>query len=123
MVHGGPGRRRRTLPAGERLVAQVRALDAPFDVLVGGPSADLVDSKEGLFGQMPLAAALIGITTFVLLFLMFGGILVPIKAIVLNLLSLTATFGALVWIFQDGHLSRDPRLHRHGHDRCRRHRS
>jgi RND superfamily putative drug exporter len=92
-------------PAGERLVTEIRALDAPFDVLVGGPSADLVDSKEGLFGRMPLAAALIGITTFVLLFLMFGGILVPVKAIVLNLLSLTATFGALVWVFQQGHLS------------------
>ena len=92
-------------PAGERLVTHVRALDGPFEVLVGGPSADLVDSKEGLFGQMPLAAAMIGITTFVLLFLMFGGILVPVKAIILNLLSLTATFGALVWIFQQGHLS------------------
>jgi RND superfamily putative drug exporter len=92
-------------PAAERLVSEVRGVEAPFDVLVGGPSADLVDSKEGLFGRMPMAALLIGITTFVLLFLMFGGVLVPIKAIILNLLSLTATFGALVWIFQQGHLS------------------
>lgn len=92
-------------PQGEQLVHDIRALDAPFDVLVGGPSADLVDSKEGLFGRMPLAGLLVGVTTFVLLFLMFGGILVPIKAIVLNLLSLTATFGALVWVFQQGHLS------------------
>ncbi|HEV3471904.1 MAG TPA: MMPL family transporter, partial [Actinomycetota bacterium] len=92
-------------PEGERLVHDIRALDAPFDFLVGGPSADLVDSKEGLFGRMPLAGLLIGLTTFVLLFLMFGGILVPIKAIVLNLLSLTATFGALVWVFQQGHFS------------------
>ena len=44
-------------------------------------------------------------TTFVVLFLMFGSILVPVKAVVLNLLSLTATFGAMVWVFQDGHLS------------------
>jgi putative drug exporter of the RND superfamily len=92
-------------PAAERLVSHVRELDAPFDVVVGGPSADLVDSKEGLFGRMPVAAVLIGVTTFVLLFLMFGGVLVPIKAIVLNLLSLTATFGALVWIFQQGNLA------------------
>jgi RND superfamily putative drug exporter len=92
-------------PAGERLVADVRDLSSPFEVLVGGPSADLVDSKEGLFGRMPVAALLIGITTFVLLFLMFGGILVPIKAIILNLLSLTATFGALVWVFQQGNMS------------------
>ena len=92
-------------PKGEALVRDIRALDAPFEFLVGGPSADLVDSKEGLFGRMPLAGLIIGLTTIVLLFLMFGGLLVPLKAIVLNLLSLTATFGALVWIFQQGHLA------------------
>jgi putative drug exporter of the RND superfamily len=91
-------------PKGEALVNTIRDMDAPFDILVGGPSADLVDTKIGVFGRMPLAALLIGLTTFVLLFLMFGGILVPIKAIILNLLSLTATFGALVWIFQEGNL-------------------
>ena len=92
-------------PEGEQLVRDVRAVDSPFDVRVAGPSADLVDSKESLFSKVPLAALLIGVTTFVLLFLMFGGILVPIKAIVLNLLSLTATYGALVWVFQEGHMS------------------
>jgi hypothetical protein len=49
-----------------------------------------------------VAAGLIALSTFILLFLMFGSILVPLKAIVLNLLSLTATFGAMVWVFQDG---------------------
>ncbi|MGH2686606.1 MAG: MMPL family transporter, partial [Actinomycetota bacterium] len=63
------------------------------------------DSKESLFSRLPLAAGIIGVVTFVLLFLMTGSILVPLKAIVLNLLSLTAMFGAMVWIFQDGHLS------------------
>lgn len=92
-------------PAGEDLVLTIREIEAPFEVIVGGPSADLVDTKTGVFGRMPLAAVLIGLTTFILLFLMFGGILVPLKAIVLNLLSLTATFGALVWIFQEGNLS------------------
>jgi RND superfamily putative drug exporter len=92
-------------PAGEKLVNTIRTMDAPFAIQVGGASADLVDTKTGVFGRMPLAAILIGITTFILLFLMFGGILVPIKAIILNLLSLTATFGALVWIFQDGNLA------------------
>ena len=91
-------------PEGEELVRDVRSVDGPFEVKVAGSSADLLDSKSSLFGQIPIAALLIGITTFVLLFLMFGGILVPAKAIVLNLLSLTATFGALVWIFQDGNL-------------------
>ena len=52
---------------------------------------------------MPLAIALIAITTFVVLFMLFGSLLVPLKALVLNVLSLTATFGAMVWIFQDGH--------------------
>jgi RND superfamily putative drug exporter len=92
-------------PEGEELVREVRAVEAPFDISVAGPSAELVDSKESLFAKVPLAALLIGLTTFILLFLMFGGILVPIKAMVLNLLSLTATYGALVWVFQDGNLS------------------
>ena len=91
--------------AGERLAKSVRATSAPFRVLVTGNSAELVDSKESLFSRLPLAAGLIALATFVLLFLMFGSILVPIKALVLNVLSLSATFGALVWIFQDGHLS------------------
>ena len=90
---------------GEKLVKDIRALDGPFEVQVSGPSAQLVDEKEALFGRVPLAGLLIALTTFVLLFLMFGGVLVPIKAILLNLLSLTATFGALVWIFQEGHLA------------------
>ena len=83
----------------------MRAVETTFDVSVGGPSAQLVDSKASLLGRLPWAGAIIAIVTFVLLFLMFGGILVPVKAVLLNLLSLTATFGAMVWIFQDGHLS------------------
>ncbi len=90
---------------GEKLVDAVRDVPAPFDVKVGGASAELVDSKESLFGRMPLAGGLIALVTFVALFLMTGGLLVPVKAIVVNLLSLTATFGAMVWIFQEGHLS------------------
>jgi RND superfamily putative drug exporter len=91
--------------AGEHLAKTVRATPAPFRVLVTGNAAELVDSKASLFSRLPLAAGLIALATFVLLFLMFGSILVPVKALVLNVLSLSATFGALVWIFQDGHLS------------------
>ena len=88
------------------MVDDVRSLDAPFDeVFVGGQSAALVDSKDAIFRLVPWAAGLIALATFVLLFLMFGSLLVPLKAIVLNTLSLTATFGAMVWIFQDGNLS------------------
>ena len=90
---------------GEELVARIRTTQAPFEVQVGGPSAVAVDTKDSIFEQVPLAAGLIALTTFILLFLMFGGLLVPVKAIILNLLSLTATFGAIVWIFQEGNLS------------------
>jgi RND superfamily putative drug exporter len=92
-------------PAGERLVHAIRDDHPPFHVLVGGTSADLVDSKASLFGRMPIAAGIIALATFVLLFMMFGGLLVPVKALVINVLSLSATFGAMVWVFQDGHLS------------------
>ena len=91
--------------AGEKLVKAVRAVPAPFPVKVGGPSAELVDSKASLFGRVPLAGGLIALVTFVALFLMTGGVLVPVKAVVVNLLSLSASFGAMVWIFQEGHLS------------------
>jgi RND superfamily putative drug exporter len=92
-------------PEAETLVEQVRAADAPFPVEVGGRSAELVDLKDSLFGRMPIAIGLIALSTFVLLFLMFGSVVVPLKALVINVLSLSATFGAMVWIFQDGHLS------------------
>jgi RND superfamily putative drug exporter len=90
---------------GEHLVHQVRATPAPFKVLVTGRSAELVDSKQSLVSRLPLALGLIGLITFVVLFLFTGSVVVPLKALVLNLLSLTATFGAMVWIFQEGHLS------------------
>jgi RND superfamily putative drug exporter len=92
-------------PDGEDLVDDIRAIDAPFPFGVEGDAADLVDTKAAIYDRLPLALAIIGVTTFVLLFAVFGSLLVPLKAIVVNLLSLTATFGALVWIFQEGHLS------------------
>jgi RND superfamily putative drug exporter len=92
-------------PAGERLVKDIRDRDLPFAVAVEGDAAGLVDSKAAIADALPLAITIIVIATFVLLFLMAGSLLVPVKALVLNLLSLTATFGAMVWIFQDGNLS------------------
>ena len=89
-------------PEGEALVAAVREAGAPFPVLVGGRSASLIDAKSALVGRLPVAAGIVVVVTFVLLFLMFGSLLVPVKAVVLNLLSLTATFGAMVWVFQEG---------------------
>jgi RND superfamily putative drug exporter len=90
---------------GEDLVKDIRDIEAPFEFGVEGDAAELVDTKAAIYDRLPLALAIIGVTTFVLLFAVFGSLLVPLKAIVLNLLSLTATFGAMVWIFQDGHLS------------------
>lgn len=92
-------------PEGESVVRDVRSVDAPFETLVGGRSAELVDGKDGMFARLPLALGIIAVITFVVLFMSFGSVLMPIKAIVLNLLSLGATFGALVWVFQDGHLA------------------
>jgi RND superfamily putative drug exporter len=90
--------------AGEDLAEAVRDVDPGFggEHLVGGQSAELVDSKSSLFGDLPVAVGIIAVITFVLLFLMFGSVVVPLKALVLNLLSLSATFGAMVWVFQEG---------------------
>jgi RND superfamily putative drug exporter len=89
----------------EDLVLEIRRQDSPVPVEVTGRSAFLVDTKASLFAALPWALGIIAVVTFVVLFLMFGSVLVPAKALVLNLLSLSATFGSLVWIFQDGHLS------------------
>jgi RND superfamily putative drug exporter len=91
--------------AGEDLVHDVRDADAPWDVLVTGQSASLVDTNQSLFDRLPWALGMVAVITAVLLFMMFGSVVIPAKAIVLNLLSLTATFGSMVWIFQDGNLS------------------
>ncbi|MGV9896974.1 MMPL family transporter, partial [Streptomyces tendae] len=96
-----------TEPYSERgmdLVKTVRAQPAPDTVLVGGQAALLVDSKATLADKLPWALGIIALSTMVLLFLFTGSLLIPLKAIVLNLLSLTATFGAMVYVFQDGHL-------------------
>ena len=87
---------------GEDLVAAVRDTRAPFDFTVAGPSARLVDTKATIGDRLPIALGIIALVTFVLLFMMTGSLLVPLKALFLNILSLTATFGAMVFIFQEG---------------------
>ncbi|HYZ97967.1 MAG TPA: MMPL family transporter, partial [Acidimicrobiales bacterium] len=91
--------------AGEDLVHAVRDADAPGETLVAGSGAMLVDNNQSMFDRLPWALGLVALITVVLLFMMFGSVVIPAKAIVLNLLSLSATFGAMVWVFQDGHLS------------------
>jgi RND superfamily putative drug exporter len=87
------------------VVRQLRADRPAYRTYVSGSAAFLMDFKHSIATRLPWALALIAAATFVLLFLMTGSVLVPIKALVMNALSLGATFGALVWIFQDGHLS------------------
>ncbi|GAB3512450.1 MMPL family transporter [Phytohabitans suffuscus] len=89
------------------LVSRVRAVPAPpgGEVLVGGLTARLADQLDAVGALLPWMALIIVGATFVLLFLAFGSVVLPIKAIVMNVLSLGASFGALVLIFQDGHLS------------------
>jgi putative drug exporter of the RND superfamily len=94
-----------TDPAASRLVAEIRALPAPFPVQVTGDAAELADYQATIAERLPLAAGLVVLATFVLLFLFTGSVVVPVKAIVMNVLSLGASFGALVWVFQEGHLA------------------
>jgi uncharacterized membrane protein YdfJ with MMPL/SSD domain len=93
--------------AARHIVTQIRALSPPAGatVLVGGTTAGLVDELASLGATLPWMALLVGVSTFVLLFLAFGSVVLPVKAIVMNVLSLSATFGVVVWIFQWGHLS------------------
>jgi RND superfamily putative drug exporter len=74
-------------------------------VLVGGQSAVLADLLDDLGARLPWMALMVGATTFVLLFLAFGSVVLPLKAVLMNVLSLGASFGAIVWVFQEGHLA------------------
>ncbi len=87
------------------LVETLRESSASFDFEVGGLAANTLDSNAMIRARAPYAVGVVGLATFVLLFLMTGSIAIPIKAVVMNVLSLGASFGALVWIFQEGNLS------------------
>jgi RND superfamily putative drug exporter len=89
------------------LVGEIRAVPAPDggEALIGGQTAELADLLDSLASLLPWMALFVVGTTFVLLFLAFGSVVLPVKALVMNVLSLGASFGALVWIFQEGHLS------------------
>ncbi|MCF2129598.1 MMPL family transporter [Strepomyces sp. STD 3.1] len=93
--------------AAQDLVKDVRAVEAPegTDALAGGRDAALVDSKDSITSLIPLAGGLIALTTFILLFLFTGSVVQPLRALVLNIVSLGAALGVMTWMFQDGHLS------------------
>lgn len=91
--------------AGQQQLDALRAVPQPTEhVLFGGLAQQTADSAGGIAQGFPYAAIWIVVITFILLFLLTGSVVLPLKALVLNVLSLSATFGALVWIFQEGHL-------------------
>jgi uncharacterized membrane protein YdfJ with MMPL/SSD domain len=96
-----------TTDLARNVVEAVRATPAPpgAEVLVGGRPAADVDQIDSLLHRLPWMALYVGAVTFVLLFLAFGSVVLPLKAIVMNIISIGASFGVVVWIFQDGHLS------------------
>jgi RND superfamily putative drug exporter len=85
-------------------VEDVRGIDPGFETLVGGRTAEFVDQRSSIGDHLPLALAIVAVATFVVLFLMTGSIILPLKAILMNVLTLSAAFGLLVLIFQDGRL-------------------
>ena len=91
----------------QELVHTIRDTPGPVgtDPQVGGSAATLVDSKEAIGSRLPMAAGLIALSTFILLFLFTGSVLQPIRALVFNVLGLSATIGVLVMIFQEGWLA------------------
>jgi RND superfamily putative drug exporter len=88
--------------AAQRLVHVLREHRPPYQSWVTGDAAVLIDFSGSLAERLPWAFAVIAVALFVLLFLMTGSVLVPVKALLMNTISLAATFGALVWVFQEG---------------------
>jgi uncharacterized membrane protein YdfJ with MMPL/SSD domain len=85
-------------------VEAVRAVDAPFPVQVGGSTAEFLDQQSALADRIPIALVILATTTLVILFLMTGSVVLPVKALIMNVLTLSAAFGILKLIFQDGRL-------------------
>jgi RND superfamily putative drug exporter len=91
-------------PEAQALIHDVRSVEAPAETLVGGVAADYTDSQDGISRTLPWALAWVILSVLVLIFIFTGSIILPIKAVLLNFLSLGATMGALTWVFIDGNL-------------------
>jgi uncharacterized membrane protein YdfJ with MMPL/SSD domain len=87
-------------------VRAIRDIETPpgVRIMVGGASADFIDFQESLVDHLPLAVAIVVLSTLLILFLMTGSVVLPIKALLMNVLNLSAAFGILVFVFQDGRL-------------------
>ena len=89
----------------QALIKAIRAIPAPAGTLVGGVAADYTDTQDGIAKTLPWAFGWIAIGVLILLFLFTGSVILPIKAVILNVISLAAMMGALTWIFIDGHMT------------------
>ncbi|MER3436857.1 MAG: MMPL family transporter [Chloroflexota bacterium] len=95
-------------PENKELLKALRAyhLSGDLTMLVGGGTAEIVDTVRVMYAEFPKAVGLIIIATYGILLLLFRSVVLPLKAIIMNTLSILASYGALVYIFQDGHFSR-----------------
>ena len=91
-------------PEAQKMIHEIRAVKAPAGTLVGGVAADYTDSQDGIAHTLPWALGWIALSVLILIFIFTGSIILPIKAVLLNFLSLAATMGALTWVFIDGHM-------------------
>ena len=92
--------------ASKALLADLRTTEIPgFQILVGGGTAEIVDLVDEVATDFPRAIALVVVATYVVLLILFRSLILPLKAILMNALSILASYGALVWVFQEGHLS------------------
>lgn len=98
-----PSKASRSLAA-EQIIHDIRAIPSPAGTLIGGAAADFTDSQDGIARTLPWALGWIAFWVMILIFIFTGSIILPIKAVLLNALSLLATLGAITWIFIDGHL-------------------
>ena len=98
-----PSKASRTLAA-EKIIHDIRDIPRPEGTLIGGAAADFTDSQDGIASTLPLALGWIAFWVMILIFVFTGSIILPIKAVLLNGLSLVATLGAITWVFIDGNL-------------------
>ena len=98
-----PSKASRSLAA-EQIIHDIRDIPSPTGTLIGGAAADFTDSQDGIARTLPWALGWIAFWVMILIFVFTGSIILPIKAVLLNALSLLATLGAITWIFIDGHL-------------------
>ena len=91
-------------PASEALIEEIRALPSPDGMLVGGVAADYADTQGAIADTLPIVFGWVVLIVLLLLFAFTGSLILPIKAILLNFLSLAATIGVLWWVFGEGNL-------------------